>query len=63
MPCYDPQTNEDHAAARAKVNRLTLLLCGVCEDLEAAGTLGDAGHELRVWYEDHKELDRRLRGD
>ncbi len=59
MPCTDWDTEERKRAERTdQVNKLTRLLCEAMGYLEDRN-LGDGSKELKQWYADHKEMDRR----
>lgn len=57
MPCSDSQAYEDEAI-KAKIDKLTRLLCRACYLVsELAGDIPADG-ELRDWYRDHCLRDR-----
>lgn len=58
MPCYDPETHDRPIRLEAKVQRLTRLLCYLCQNSSEGVIAGN--EDLASWWKAHQESDAKI---
>lgn len=66
MPCYDPPDGGIAESAslladslKIKLDARTDMLCRVCKLMETLGEITSLDSDIRKWWIDHKEFDRK----
>ncbi len=63
MPCYDPDTAELPKRLSARLNKLTELLCSVCQQLaDTNNPILKQNEALLHWWNHHTMIDSLLKG-